>query len=366
MYLSRISLANFRNIAAAELDPGHSVTILHGLNGQGKTNLLESIHILGHARPFRPAKTSELILHEEKQALIKGEVVSRKVRGEIVVQLEGANRRVRIDGKTIQRSSELHGRLAVVLFSPDDTSMVKLGPETRRRYLDRVSYAAEISFLKDYHDYYRTLKQRNHLLKSGKTETLDIWTEQLAEAGTRLIRQRRDFAARLNLKLCKQYQNIAGTSEKVALSYSPDSGETEETFERLFKLLNDNIQTDLRYGTTGRGPHRDDLLFLIDGRQLKTFGSQGQQRSFVLALKMAELDALQETFGEPPVLLLDDMSSELDRQRSSNLLAFVRERGIQSFITTTEITALPENILKESVCYRVEGGRLTYEGKATR
>ncbi len=322
--------------------------------------------MLGNARPFRTVKSADLIMHKKKIAWIKGNIDSNGIKSEISVQIEGQNRRVKIDGKAIQRSAELHGKLGVVIFTPDDTSMIKLGPETRRRYLDRACYGAEISFIEHYHNYYRTLKQRNYLLKSGLKDGLDDWTEKLAETGSILIRQRKFFVSRLESIFTSHYNRISGMEEKVALYYRPDSGESENEIDRLRSIFEASRQSDIRYGTTTRGPHRDDLQFLINGRQLKTFGSQGQQRSFVLALKMAELDSIQETFGEPPILLLDDMSSELDRQRSGNLLAFIKERGIQSFITTTDTTALPGELLDKSTIYRVEAGKLSNEGKVTR
>lgn len=364
MRITRLCLCNFRNIASAEIVPGDSITVLHGLNGQGKTNLLEAIHMLGHARPFRPAKTADLVMHGEAASFIRGEIRNSSSFSEILIHLEGGNRRVKVDGKPVHRSTELHGRLGVVLFSPEDTAMVRLGPETRRRYLDRAIYGSEVTFLKDYHDYYRILKQRNHLLKSGNREGLEEWTEQLAEAGARLMASRRGFARRLDRIFGAHYLNIAGAEEKVALLYRPDSGESEDDAARLKELLDAGLQSDIRHGATGRGPHRDDLQFMINGRPLRTFGSQGQQRTFVLALKMAELDSIQDTFGEPPVLLLDDMSSELDRNRSANLLEFVRQRGIQSFITTTDRNALPSGMVEMSLFYRVEDGKLTYEGTA--
>jgi len=367
VFLHKIWVERYRNIQTACLEPGRHLTILYGCNGQGKTNFLESIYVLGNARPFRTAKIPDLIHQGCQNATVRGMVQSAGVKSEICLQLEKNSRRVTIDSKTVQRAIELHGKLSVVVFSPDDTAMVKLGPETRRRYLDRSLYTSDSGFLQDYHYYYRTLKQRNTLLKINKTEGLDLWTEQLAIAGIRLMGHRQRHTERLNELLQKKYLHIAGGKEKVTVAYQPDVAVNSgiDSPEKLLELLNDQREQDLRYKTTGRGPHRDDLTFQIEGRPLKSFGSQGQQRSFVLALKMAELDHLEKTFGEMPVLLLDDIASELDRERMTNLLVFLRQQEVQVLITTTDINPFLPVLQQDSRLFQVESGRLTYEGNCT-
>lgn len=367
MFLRSIRLENYRNIAAAELRPERQLTLLHGLNGQGKTNLLESIYLLGTGRSFRSARVPDLIRQDQPRAAVCGQVQSGGVQSEIAVRLEDRQRRVTVDGKSVQRSSELHGKLAVVVFSPDDTAMVKQGPESRRRYLDRALYGSNAGFLKDYHDYYRTLKQRNSLLRSTDTATLDIWSEQLVEAGIRLMGHRNAYLEQLQPLLQRHYQRISGGRESVAVGYDPDLEIGQPDLRsRFLAKLEENRASDLRHGATGKGPHRDDLDFSIDGRPLKSFGSQGQQRSFVLALKLAELDHLQQTFGEPPLMLLDDIASELDRERIYNLLEYLRQSRVQVVITTTTTAGIAPEMLRESSLYRVEDGRLTYEGTEPR
>ena len=364
MFLEKIWLERYRNIESACLEPGRHLTILYGSNGQGKTNFLESMYLLGNARPFRSSKICDLIQHGHQQAAVRGVVQSTGLKNDIVLLLDQNSRRVQVDGKTVQRAADLHGKLAVVVFSPDDTAMVKLGPETRRRYLDRSLYTSDAGFLQDYHSYYRILKQRNALLKTSQTEGLDLWTEQLATAGNRLMAYRQSYTERLNQLLQQKYQQIAGEREQVSVIYRPDvsGGADEEGASTLLDILNQQRDQDVRYKATGRGPHRDDLAFQIGTRPLKTFGSQGQQRSFVLALKMAELDHLKETFGEVPLLLLDDIASELDRERTTNLLEYVRQQQVQVLITTTDVTPFLPVLQHDSRIFRVEEGRLTYEG----
>lgn len=357
MHLQQLALHRYRNLTAARLVPGRYLTILYGQNGQGKTNLLESIVMLGSGRSFRAGKVNDLIQHGEPAASVTGRVIGGGVEQQLALLIEGALRRYRMDGKVITRAADLHGKLPVVVFAPDDLGMVKLGPETRRRYLDRSLYAGNAEFLQDYHTYYRTLKQRNALLKSDRLQELAIWTEQLAAAGVRLMEHRLAHLRQLLLLLRQQYSRIAGDSETVDLRYAPDVAA-----DQLVPVLERQLEQDLRYKTTLRGPHRDDLLFLLNDRPLRQFGSQGQQRSFVLALKLAELDYLRQRFGEEPLLLLDDIASELDRQRRENLLQYLRQREVQTLITTTDITPFQTVLQHDSVLLRVEAGTLTYEG----
>lgn len=367
MRLRSILLENYRNIVAAELRPERQMTLLHGLNGQGKTNLLEAIYLLGNGRSFRTARIPDLIRQEQPAGTVCGSVLSCGVQSEIAIRLEGRQRRVTVDGKAVQRSSELHGKLAVVVFSPDDTGMVKQGPETRRRFLDRSLYGSNVGFLKEYHDYYRILKQRNSLLRNNSTAGLDVWTEQLITSGMRLMGHRNDYLKQLQPLVQQHYRWISGGREQVSIRYDADLEYDQADLQsRFLNKLQQGLPSDLRHGATGCGPHRDDLAFSIDGRPLKSFGSQGQQRSFVLALKLAELDHLQQTFGEPPLMLLDDIVSELDRERIYNLLDHLRRCQVQVLITTTTTAGIDPDILRDSGLYRMQDGRLTYEGTITR
>jgi len=366
MRLKQLAVSNFRNITAARIEPGERFNLFHGLNGQGKTNLLEAIHLLGSPRSFRTSRLPELIRHGEARAQVQGAVESNGMQNQLRLLLETGGRRVEIDGKAVQRASDLHGRLNAVVFSPDDTGMVRMGPESRRRYLDRAVYMGDLGYLHCWHDYQRILKQRNVLLKNSDRSGLEVWTEKLAEAGAELIERRIRFVAVLDGKLRSHYATIAGVGEACGISYRPEGvREIERTRIRseLIDLFQRHQRSDERYGTTTAGPHRDDLTFLLEDRPLKAFGSQGQQKSFVLSLKMAEMDNLREIFGESPLLLLDDMSSELDAGRNRNLMEFLTTRDIQVFITTTERSPALLEAVPHCAVFRVEDGNLTFEGK---
>lgn len=365
MRLRHLAIAGFRNIGTMRIEPGECFNLLYGLNGQGKTNLLEAIYLLGSPRSFRSSRLPELIRHGERLAQIQGEVESAGTQSSIKLSLEVAGRRVEIDGKGIQRASDLHGRLNAVVFSPDDAGMVRQGPETRRRFLDRAVYMGDIGYLHSWHGYHRILKQRNHLLKSSDKSGLDTWTEKLAEAGAEVIERRQRFVTLLDGMLQRHYATISGGGESADISYRPEGVQAADRNgirEELLELFSRHAKSDERYGTTTAGPHRDDLTLSLDGRSLKAFGSQGQQKSFVLALKMAEMDNLQTIFNEPPLLLLDDMSSELDARRNRNLMDFLTNRDIQVFITTTERSPALLRAAAQCAVFRVEDGNLTFEG----
>ena len=366
MRLRHLAVSNFRNISTLHIEPGERFNLFYGLNGQGKTNLLEAIHLLGNPRSFRTSRLPELIRHGESRSQVRGAVESNGIQNQLRLMLETGGRRVEIDGKAVHRASELHGKLNAVVFSPDDSGMVRMGPETRRRYLDRAVYMGDIGYLHCWHDYQRILKQRNVLLKSADRSGLDVWTEKLAEAGAEVIERRIRFVAVLEIKLRKHYATISGHGEACGISYRPDgvlSLEREQIRNELMSLFQRHERSDERYGTTTAGPHRDDLTFLLEDRPLKAFGSQGQQKSFVLSLKMAEMDNLHEIFGESPLLLLDDMSSELDAGRNRNLMEFLIARDIQVFITTTERSPALLEAAPHCAVFRVEDGNLTFEGK---
>lgn len=365
MRLSQLVIAGFRNIETVRFEPGNRFNLLYGRNGQGKTNLLEAISLLGSPRSFRNARLPDLIRHGGQTAQIQGQIEAGGSCSQIRLTLEYAGRRVELDGKGIQRASDLHGRLTTVVFSPDDTGMVKFGPETRRRYLDRAAYMGDVAYLHCWHDYHRILKQRNQLLKNQDKSGLDIWTEKLAETGAEVIQRRQQYVSILADLLQRHYATISGTSETAGICYHPDgvsSTDLPAIADELRGLFEKHARSDERYCTTTAGPHRDDILFSLDGKPLKTLGSQGQQKSFVLALKMSEIDNLHGIYGEPPLLLLDDISSELDAVRSQNLTNFLISREIQVFITTTERSPALLRAAAHCAVFRVEDGNLTFEG----
>jgi len=281
MHLKQINITKFRNFESISIKPGEYFNLLYGLNGQGKTNLIEAIYILGNSRSFRYSKIPDLIKHGESFAMIQGSIHTSGIDSRIKLMLENSGRRVELDGKPVQKVSDLHGKLTTVVFSPDDTGMVKFGPEMRRRYMDRAVYVGDIGYLHCWHDYHRVLRQRNTLLKQADKTGLDIWTEKLAESGAEVISRRKLYINKLNVLLENHYSTISGSAEKAGITYSPQgvhAAESDRIRSDLMELFSKYERSDEKFGTTTAGPHRDDLVFHLDGRPLKSLGSQGHKK----------------------------------------------------------------------------------------
>ena len=365
MRLTSLSINGFRNLNNAKLTPGSYFNVISGNNGQGKTNLLEALYLLGNPRSFRHARLPDFIGHGGHKAIIQGQIESSGMKTVIELSLENDGRRVELNGKAVHKASELFGSLATVIFSPEDIGMVKQGPDSRRRYLDRAVYMSDASYLASWHSYHRILKQRNQLLKQSDRCGLDTWTEQLAETGANVIVKRRRFVRRLGGMLRHYYNAVSGTEEIAQLAYIPEEITSEEQRQvrtELLALFERRISSDIRLGTTTAGPHRDDLVFRLNDHLLKSHGSTGQQKSFVLALKMAELENYREMFSETPLMLLDDISSELDTTRNRNFLNYLNKMDIQVFITTTRKSSVVPDISGDCALFHMEQGNLTFEG----
>lgn len=368
MRINSLVVSRFRNIDFLKFSPGKNFNLIYGLNGQGKTNLLESIYILGSSRSFRNVKLHDLIKYDSQISRIQGTIESVNTKNTIRLDIEQNGKKVEIDNKKIQRASQLYGLFNLIIFSPDDTDMIRLGPDMRRKYLDRAIYVTNITYLQHWNDYYRILKQRNHLLKIKQKDDLDIWTEKIARSGAELIRYRYIFVKQLNEVINHYYSDISGTIEKAEIEYLSEiknCSDLEGLYKQLYFLLQKHQLNDLRYGTTTVGPHRDDLQFWLDQKKLKISGSQGQKKSYILALKMAEIDNINNIFNENPVLLLDDINSELDQQRKEKLMSFLLKRNLQVFITTTEKIDINQSDVEKWAVFHMENGNLTFEGNGS-
>lgn len=365
MFIAKIQIADFRNIQETELEFGRRFNILYGNNGQGKTNILEAIYLLGTMKSFRMARNNDLITWGSPHSFIRGWIRREEVGREIALFLDRQGKKARIDRKPVTRLADFFGNINAVVFSPEEIGMVRGGPDMRRRYLDRAIFSGDTAYLLLYHEYYKILKNRNALLKKGDRNGLDIWSEKLAEAGARLVKKRLDYLAAVEPLVNGFYGNISGADEKAGLAYRPGGFKCENCpgglRDTLLRLLTENTAEELRRGTTLAGPHRDDVEFALNGRTMRHHGSQGQQRSFVLALKMAEIEYLERLHGAPPVLLLDDISSELDRQRNMNLMNFLQRKTMQVFITTTDIHNLHMEEMDTHAAFLVRDGKVTVQ-----
>jgi DNA replication and repair protein RecF len=352
MRLDKIYLKSFRNLEKTELVLGERFNVFYGNNAQGKTNILESIYLLATMKSFKMARNIELITWGSDYSLIKGWVHKDGVAREISLLLEKNGKKAKLDQKLITRLTDFFGHINVIIFSPEEISMVRGLPDLRRRYLDRAVFTSDSTYLALFHDYTKILKNRNTLLKSNDKTGFEIWTDQLIQSGERIMAKRNEYLNDIKGLLQNYHNSISGIDEHVDISYKTLNPHGMTT------ALAQRSAEEWRRGTTLVGPHRDDVEFTINGRPLKLFGSQGQQRSFVLALKMAEIEHIQQKFDNPPVLLLDDMTSELDQERTVNFMEFLKNRDMQVFITTTDLHSLHLEGCLDKKTFQVINGQI--------
>ncbi len=357
MHLLRLRLQNFRNCQKIEIEPDPHFNVFWGENAQGKTNILEAICLLGTLKSFRNAKNPELIAQGEKFARLASTVEQREIERRIDLGIEERGKRARLDGKEVRNAAEFFGCLNPVLFSPDEIAVARGTPSARRALLDRAIFQADVSYLERVRQYDRHLRQRNALLREeAPWHQIDPWTEGLLDAGTLIRRDRLAYIERLARRFAQAYRAISGGREGGEMRYSEQGGINEELRERLHQELVASAAKERRLKQTLAGPHRDDLHFDIDDRPVRLFASQGQQRSVLLAFKTAQIVDLEERSGESPVLLLDDMTSELDRRRQEYFFNFLLERRGQVFITTTDAQPLMEQGFATARFFKVKNG----------
>ena len=346
MLLTSLRLHDFRSYSQVMLTPPRGVTVLAGKNGTGKTNLLEAVHLCCLGRSHRTGTDGDMIMHGRETAAVQLSVQRRDGEHQVGVRLyENARKKkiIYVNGKTAPRMGELIGHATCVMFSPEDLYIIKDGPQARRRFLDMLLSQQQRAYFYALQNYNAALRQRNALLKAlqagGSPAQLDAWDEQLALCGAPLIRLRRETAAALRVSAAEHYAYIAGKKDEVLdLRYTGHAAEENDPAEALLRLLQENRAEDLRRVTTTRGPHRDNLLLTLNGNELDAFGSQGQIRTAALSLRLASFDLLCRVQGESPLLLLDDVLSELDAQRRNKLIE--RVSGAQVLLTCTDLSDL--------------------------
>lgn len=368
MIIKEIELRDFRNYESLNLQFHSKVNIFLGNNAQGKTNLLEGIYISSIGKSFRTQKDSEMVKFNSDFCKIK--VSAEKGEEELVVELfigkEGKG--YKVDGVKLKKTAELLENIYCVVFSPEDLKIVKEEPEKRRRFINTELSQLKPSYYINISNYKKALKQRNALLKEIKfkgnlyefqEDMLEIWDDKLAEYGSKIIHQRMEFIIKLN-KISKElHMNITNGSEELKIKYESNvkiEKNMEDQKKNFKKALKESIKSDLRNGTTGKGPHKDDICLEVNGIDIRRFGSQGQQRTAALSLKLAELKLIKEETNEEAILLLDDVMSELDGQRQNFLINSLHD--VQLFITTTEISEEVKNALPDGKTFYVENGNI--------
>ena len=382
MYLKTLHLRNFRNYPDQKVEFSAAKTILVGNNAQGKSNLLEAVELMSSLRSHRTSRDRDLILDGETIAQISGHL--QKDLGEVDLSMtlrQNGRRSVGLNGLNLRRQLDFLGTLNMVQFSSLDLDLVRGGPEQRRHWLDSLLVQLEPIYAYVLQQYHQILRQRNALLKgiqksdlnrqnlfsqaseieSLNPSELSLWDAQLAIAGSRVIRRRARVLQRLIPFARSWHQAISGSTETLEIHYAPNVELVDDNPEALQKAFLEKIQqraiVERHQGTTIVGPHRDEVEFTINNTPARQYGSQGQQRTLVLALKLAELKLIEDVIGEPPLLLLDDVLAELDLSRQNQLLDAIQDR-FQTLITTTHLGSFDAQWINASQILEVKAGQL--------
>ena len=369
MLLEALRFVHFRNVTRAEIVPHPRFNIFWGENGQGKTNLLEGIYLLSAVKSFRPQTNADLVQFGEEQALLEGRVDRGGYDRIVRLEIGERGKKVFLNNNPVRSLVDFFGTVNVVMFGPEDIMILKGGPSERRRFLDRAIFNAHPAYALESDSYDEVLRQRNALLKSRQVDAalLGIYDEQLVQYGADIVLRRLDFIEHFRPVLQSTFRAIFDESFEADVAYGMTWNDvllwdvpTRTEIERMLADALERTADDERdRGYTLVGPHRDDLSTSLNGRDVKTYASQGQHRAFVLAMKIAEIRYLEERYHFAPILLLDDVSSELDRERNRFLFDFLRSRMEgQVFITTThrDYILLDEDVESFEVSAGTVGG----------
>ncbi len=361
MIIKSIELKNFRNYEDLDISFDDGTNILFGDNAQGKTNILEAAYLSGTTKSHKGSKDKEMVRFGEQEAHIRTTVVKKEKEYQIDIHLkQNRSKGIAINKIPIKKASELFGILNMVFFSPEDLNIIKNGPSERRRFLDAELCQLDKIYLADLTKYNKVLNQRNKLLKDmvyrpDLKETLPIWDMQLLESGKKIIQRRKKFVEELNEIVHDIHYRISGEKEELLLQYEPNIDDI--FFEDELNRAKDR---DLRYCQTSVGPHRDDLLFSIHGVDIRKFGSQGQQRTSALSLKLSEIELVKQSIHDTPILLLDDVLSELDSNRQNYLLNNIHDT--QTIITCTGLDEFVKNRFHINKVFEVINGTVFERG----
>lgn len=357
MIIEKIELSNFRNYERLSLELSGGTNIFYGDNAQGKTNILEAIYVGSTTKSHKGSKDRELIKFNENESHIKLIIKKENVPYRIDMHIKkNKSKGIAVNGIPIKRSSELFGTVNVIFFSPEDLYIIKSGPSKRRRFMDLELCQLNKLYVHNLINYNKVLNQRNILLKEmyyrdDFIDTLDILDRQMSGYGEKVIESRSIFIKDINNIVFDIHKNITSEKEKLILKYEPDT-EKENLYENLVK----NRERDIKFKTTTSGPHRDDFGFYNGDINIRTYGSQGQQRTTALSLKLAEIELVKRKINDTPILLLDDVLSELDAKRQNHLLNYFTD--VQTIITCTGLDEFVQNRFNIDKVYRVADGKI--------
>ena len=366
MNIERLQLTHYRNYESLTLDFSPKINVFIGENAQGKTNVMESIYVLAMAKSHRTSNDKELIRWDADYGKIEGVVQKRYGSLPIELTVSKKGKKGKINHLEQTKLSNYIGQMNVVMFAPEDLNVVKGSPQIRRRFIDMEIGQISPIYLHDLLNFQKVLKQRNHLLKMNQGKSTmndvmyDVYTEQYIQAAIRIIRKRFEFMTLLQEWAEPIHSGISRGIETLAIKYMTVTGmQAEWTFEEMSDYLEKKIievkSREIDRGVSLIGPHRDDLQFLVNGYDVQTYGSQGQQRTTALSLKLAEIELIKQETNEAPILLLDDVLSELDEYRQSHLLNTIQGE-VQTFVTTTSVDGIHHDTIRHADMFHVKQG----------
>lgn len=360
MLVKSLELSDFRNYNHLSMQFNSGTNILYGDNAQGKTNILEAIYLCGTTKSHKGSKDREIIKLDKEESHIRVYIEKDGINHKIDMHLKkNKPKGVAINGIPIKKSSELFGIVNLVFFSPEDLSIIKNGPSERRRFIDLELCQLDKVYLYNLTKYNKIINQRNNLLKQISfnkqlLDTLSIWDEQLIDYGTRIINSREQFINEINEIIFDIHKNLSGGKEELFVKYEPNV-----SVDNFRAKLEKSLERDINLKMTHVGPQRDDISFLIKDIDIRKFGSQGQQRTSALSLKLAEIELVKKIIKDKPILLLDDVLSELDRNRQNYLLNSIKD--IQTIITCTGLEEFVNNRFHINKIYKVIEGTVISE-----
>ena len=367
MKVTQINLINFRNYLNVTIKLNNNMNIFVGDNAQGKTNILESIVILALTKSHRGVNNPNIITFDKSKSKIRGIIKKNQLISNLQVEITNEEKKLYVNRKIIRKVADYISNLNVVVFTPDDIEIVKGSPNIRRNLLNIQLSQISKTYLNTYNEYNKLLKTRNEYLKIlynnniADKNYLDIITDKLIEKAIIIYQQRKDYIDYINEKIdvnFKLISNDSGLKVDYITNIDIDDYNTENIRKNLYEKFKKNYSRELQYGMTCYGPHRDDFQFFYNGKDLKIYGSQGQQKIAILCFKLSEISIFKNYSGFYPVLLLDDIFSELDIKRRNNLLKVINNFNVQSIITTTDLKNINKKYLKDSYVFEVKNGNI--------
>lgn len=362
MIIKSIELQNFRNYELQKVEFDESTNILYGDNAQGKTNVLEAVFVSGTTKSHKGSKDMEMISFDKDESHIKTIINKNNIDYRIDMHIKkNKNKGIAINGVPVRKSMDLYGIVNIIFFSPEDLDIIKSGPSARRRFIDMELCQLDKIYASNLINYNKTIDQRNKLLKDisfnpSLEDTLDIWDMQIVKYGREIIARREKFVNEMNEIIKNIHSKLSGGKEDILITY--EYSVDEDNFERL---LTSNRERDIKTRATNIGPHRDDICFLVNDIDIRKYGSQGQKRTTALSLKLAEIELVKKSIGDKPVLLLDDVLSELDSNRQNYLLNSIK--NVQTIITCTGLDEFVNNRFGINKIFRVEKGHVYEENQ---